>query len=246
MISIILSFLLSASSSDIPENVRILMKHYPQIKSYQNGQLIFYDQTSLIYDDGQEKTHYELLENSDIEDMFHYDYPKGANAIPLKNFDPGRIRNESFFKKIYGSSKTEVKSHLTEIIWCPKLSGQKIQVTKVNGVSEKIKKISEELDELPEYKKYIQTIGGTFNWRYIKGTQRLSLHSFGMTIDMNSQFSDYWQWDSKSSNEKQNVKYRNRIPLKIVEIFEKYGFIWGGKWYHYDTMHFEYRPELLE
>jgi D-alanyl-D-alanine carboxypeptidase len=24
-----------------------------------------------------------------------------------------------------------------------------------------------------------------------------------------------------------------------------YGFIWGGKWYHYDTMHFEYRPELM-
>ena len=27
--------------------------------------------------------------------------------------------------------------------------------------------------------------------------------------------------------------------------FETHGFIWGGKWYHYDTMHFEYRPELL-
>lgn len=27
---------------------------------------------------------------------------------------------------------------------------------------------------------------------------------------------------------------------------EKHGFIWGGCWYHYDTMHFEYRPELLE
>jgi type I restriction enzyme R subunit len=24
-----------------------------------------------------------------------------------------------------------------------------------------------------------------------------------------------------------------------VQIFEKRGFIWGGKWYHYDTMHFE-------
>jgi hypothetical protein len=21
--------------------------------------------------------------------------------------------------------------------------------------------------------------------------------------------------------------------------------IWGGKWGHFDTMHFEYRPELL-
>ena len=24
------------------------------------------------------------------------------------------------------------------------------------------------------------------------------------------------------------------------------GAIWGGRWFHYDTMHFEYRPELIE
>nr|WP_310556777.1 M15 family metallopeptidase [Flavobacterium sp.] len=35
------------------------------------------------------------------------------------------------------------------------------------------------------------------------------------------------------------------MPQKIVAIFEKYGFIWGGNWTHYDTMHFEYRPELI-
>jgi hypothetical protein len=34
------------------------------------------------------------------------------------------------------------------------------------------------------------------------------------------------------------------MPQEIVDIFERHGFIWGGKWYHYDTMHFEYRPEL--
>ena len=39
--------------------------------------------------------------------------------------------------------------------------------------------------------------------------------------------------------------YRNRIPWEIVEVFEKHGFVWGGKWYHYDTMHFEYRPEII-
>jgi hypothetical protein len=22
--------------------------------------------------------------------------------------------------------------------------------------------------------------------------------------------------------------------------------VWGGRWYHYDTMHFEYRPELFD
>ncbi len=44
---------------------------------------------------------------------------------------------------------------------------------------------------------------------------------------------------------RQEPRYRNRMPLEIVEIFERHGFIWGGRWYHYDTMHFEYRPELL-
>ena len=38
---------------------------------------------------------------------------------------------------------------------------------------------------------------------------------------------------------------RNNYPQEIVELFEKHGFIWGGKWSHFDLMHFEYRPELL-
>ena len=39
--------------------------------------------------------------------------------------------------------------------------------------------------------------------------------------------------------------WSNKIPAEIIAAFEKHGFIWGGRWYHYDTMHFEYRPELL-
>jgi len=30
-----------------------------------------------------------------------------------------------------------------------------------------------------------------------------------------------------------------------VKVFKKHGFIWGGNWYHFDGMHFEYRPEFL-
>ncbi|MBK7265510.1 MAG: M15 family metallopeptidase [Ignavibacteriales bacterium] len=42
-----------------------------------------------------------------------------------------------------------------------------------------------------------------------------------------------------------SIKFRNSIPVEIVHIFEKHGWIWGGRWYHYDTMHFEYRPEIV-
>ena len=58
-----------------------------------------------------------------------------------------------------------------------------------------------------------------------------------------SAHADYWRWAKGQAGGA--IPYRNRIPLEIVEIFERHGFIWGGKWYHYDTMHFEYRPELL-
>ncbi|MFI3257747.1 MAG: M15 family metallopeptidase, partial [Spirochaetales bacterium] len=34
-------------------------------------------------------------------------------------------------------------------------------------------------------------------------------------------------------------------PQQVVKVFEKYGFIWGGVWDIYDTMHFEYKPECI-
>ena len=34
-------------------------------------------------------------------------------------------------------------------------------------------------------------------------------------------------------------------PDSFIEAFERRGFVWGGKWFYYDTMHFEYRPEIL-
>ena len=69
------------------------------------------------------------------------------------------------------------------------------------------------------------------------------MHAYGAAVDLNLHWSGYWLWD-----EGQNarvIRYRNRMPQDIVDAFERHGFIWGGKWYHYDTMHFEYRPELL-
>ena len=234
---------------DIPANAVKLMRVYPGfITGYKNNKLYFKDGTALIYDDGiKNKSIEELLNNPDVEDQFYFTYTKGKipATIPYKN-DPGRIRNESFFKKLYGSSKNEVIKNLTEINWCPKLAGQKIMVSKLNGVDKAIQKISNELDQLPELKKYIINIGGTFSWRKISGTNRISMHSFGMTIDINTKFSNYWQWDSKRTDENVTLNYKNKIPQQIIDIFEKNGFIWGGKWYHYDTMHFEFRPELLD
>lgn len=239
---------LQEAADSIPAPVKKLLKYYStRISGYKDNKIIFKDGTSMVYDDGvKNKSFQQLLDKPDIEDQFAFAYSRGDLPVTMKkNFDPGRIRNEAFFKKIYGETKEAVSKQLREITWCPKLVGQVVKVTTVNGIDTILQKISAELDQMPQYKEYIKNIGGTFNWRLINGTDRLSMHSFGMTVDINTAYSHYWQWDCKCTSEDVALKYRNKIPKAIVAVFEKYGFIWGGRWYHYDTMHFEYRPELV-
>ena len=83
--------------------------------------------------------------------------------------------------------------------------------------------------------------------RDIAGTKRPSTHRWGTAIDLAADKANYWRWTSKNPPEEgsADITYRNSIPVEIVSIFERHGFIWGGRWYHYDTMHFEYRPELF-
>lgn len=221
-----------------------LQKAYPDvIKNIDKEYVYFYSGAKLPIDNNlPKKTFEDSLNNSSIRDMMAQKYTKGKDfKIPIDvNFDPGRIRNEDFFLKMYGENLAAIKKNLTTIDWF----GKKVSVTKINKVNEKLLMVKKDLEKLPEkYHKFFTKTAGTFNYRKIAGTNRLSMHSFGIAIDINTEFSHYWR-NSKPNKEGRYI-YKNNIPFEIVEIFEKYGFIWGGKWYHYDTMHFEYRPELL-
>ncbi|WP_457603459.1 M15 family metallopeptidase [Nitratifractor sp.] len=248
---LIFSMLGTAAYGKCDANAQRLVRAYPDhLKECRDNRIVWRDGTKMLYDDGKKKSFESLLNQADIEDMFRFRYPKGASGYsrsrgPSKNYDPGRIRNEKFFRKMYGNSAAEVRSHLIRIPWLPRSSGgrYRITVTRINGVDRALAAVSRDLDRLvarnPSLKKYLAPPGGGFYWRTIAGTHRLSVHSFGAAIDINVKHSAYWRWGGK------HYRYRNEIPLSIVEIFERHGFIWGGKWYHYDTMHFEYRPELL-
>ncbi|WP_456432102.1 M15 family metallopeptidase [Nitratifractor sp.] len=249
MIRVRTFFVLAAFGAFAAASCVDLVRAYPDfVAGCRGNRVLLTDGTSMRYDDGKRKDFQTLLNRPDLEDMFRFSYPRGPRGYghaPAKNHDPGRIRYEPFFRRMYGNSAAEVRRHLTRIRW---LAGTLkrpyfVTVTRVNGVDRHLAAVSRDLDRLlrrhPEYLKYLYPIGGTFKWRRIAGTRRLSVHSFGAAIDINVRHSAYWRWN------KGPYRYRNEIPLPIVEAFERHGFIWGGKWYHYDTMHFEYRPELL-
>lgn len=247
-----LTMVVSAAHANPPDAAGIgarLKAAYPEfVKGADAKTLEFKDGTRLPVDDGRsEKTFAAWLATPDIKDMFRYSYPRGDIAAPALNFDPGRARNEAFFTKIYGDcGKPGFATSLTSIAWLPKKrSGQRITVSNRNGVAAHLLAVSHELDALPQkFDVYLMPSAGGYVCRTIAGTSQRSGHGYGIAIDIATKHSDYWRW--AKGRPSGHPVYRNAIPKEIVDIFEKHGFIWGGRWYHYDTMHFEYRPELLE
>src|SRR6185503_16913967 len=237
--------LVAAAPAEADEALDALVAAYPNhLAGYDATDLIFKDGTRMrISDSRKNKTFDELLDNPDIKDQFAIPYPLGTGVRrPAVNEDPGRIRNEAFFRKIYGDCrKGEVAGRLKTVAWLPSRGGGTIKATSINGVADKLAEVSRDLEALPpELTRFLVPSSGTYNCRTIAGTTRLSAHAFGAEIDLNARYGDYWQWSKGGA-----IAWKNRIPLAIVEVFERHGFIWGGKWYHYDSFHFEYRPEII-
>ena len=93
----------------------------------------------------------------------------------------------------------------------------------------------------------IDTMHG-WTWRNVVGSQSRSFHSYGVAIDILPRAPGnraiYWQWAGPAW---WNIPYerRHHPPDAVIRIFESYGFVWGGKWPFFDTMHSEYRPEVM-
>ncbi len=227
--------------------LQALAAAYPEkIASIEANVIVFRDGTQM--DAGSidpKKPMPALLREATILDQFRQPYPKGAPfTAPHKDFDPGRFRNEAFFDALYGDCRRgDVAKQLIPVVWLPKHWGHTVMVTRTNGVAEHLRAVSAEIDALPD--KLVRAAfptAGTFVCRPVKDTGRLSMHAYGAALDLNLKFSNYWLWEAQGAA---NIPYRNAMPREIVDAFERHGFIWGGRWYHYDTMHFEYRPELL-
>jgi hypothetical protein len=231
----------AASTPSPPPALACLSKWYPVEPVRKDGVWLarLPGDKTYPFDDQRPKSFEEKLAEPDLEDTFSIPYRAGPIApVTRENEDPGRIRFDPLFHATYGASERQVD--VVEIDFL----GQKLKVhRKVAPAFERVeKRLEAALKKDPSLKPFLTQVGGTFNWRKIANTNRQSAHSYGMSIDLNVARSHYWEW----AKPKHPVRWANAIPQVIVDAFEAEGFIWGGRWYHYDTMHFEYRPELLD
>ena len=196
----------------------------------------------ILYDDKEKKFLKEKLSSPDLQDTLEQVYPLSpTKSVMETNFDPGRLRCYELLSEVYGTSKQAIESKLTNVkvgYTNYQFNGNNDAATSLQSVMKEVMPLSEKSQDV---RKCLFPCSGTFNYRVISGTNRLSPHAFGIAIDLASDKRDYWKWSSKEAGEKRLSSY----PSTLVEIFENYGFVWGGKWSHFDILHFEYRPEFI-
>jgi len=158
-----------------------------------------------------------------------------------------------FFDLLYDSkTRGSVEKHIIKA----KFLGKDVKVherirTPLENVGKRIQKAAAEDEEVKAFVNNIKSMDG-YNWRQIAETNRRSLHSIGIAVDIlpkkHGWKAIYWNWTKQLDPDNwmlTPVKGRWMPPQKVIDIFEEEGFIWGGKWAIWDNMHFEYHPEII-
>lgn len=176
------------------------------------------------------------------------DQPYYNPSIAYKCYTPEKFievyANDVTAANCYQSVQAEVEKNLTSV----SILGNSIQVHK--KAYPYFKAVADELAKNSVAKAYeINTIGAyIFRCNVNASTSGkndlcsegcvLSTHSFGISVDIN--------WDENC-----NGCSNYNMPMEIVDIFESYGFRWGGRYKSIfgstiDPMHFEFLYELCK
>ncbi|MDR0478193.1 MAG: M15 family metallopeptidase [Desulfobulbaceae bacterium] len=201
------------------------------------------------------------------------EYWPSRDDPPKPDEDAGRLRPLVLWTYMYGAPAAKnadgcwrtvkvgnslqllggaVEKNLAPVVWKLAGNGVTIRVSRANGVDRHLAAVVAELETISaEAKAQYRRIHGCgktgvsgFYPRLVRGTIcEISPHAFGVAIDVHWRPGlDYWL----DSPQRGGYRYQSVMPKEIVAVFERHGFIWGGKWRHFDGMHFEYRPELLD
>lgn len=230
------------------QDILVLMLAYPeQVVDVEWGDgnyiyIVMANGKRILYDDKIQKNYDQKFFKADLQDTLQEIYPlKMIKKVMDKDVDPGRIRNYELLGAMYGSTQKEIESNLKYI----STYYGSVMFNSKNNACEELKAALGDIAKVAQNNErissYVAPLSGGYNYRKIQDTGMLSPHAYGISIDLNRNDCDYWKWVSNDKGSARIASY----PTEIVEIFEKHGFIWGGKWNHFDILHFEYRPEII-
>jgi hypothetical protein len=217
-----------------------------------SGDIAFFINGEWIYYRGGKMIAEKNLKNADRYDSIFYRYKKGIQTELLPYTDYKALISNDFLNQLFGNTEAKIRKNCRNLTFLRRK-------TFVNKICYKpLQKIQEELFETAKTNKTVRDyidnikIAYSFQRKKVIYASNYSYHTYGMAIDLEPKSFDnkqvYWKWSRVFNKQWYKIPFSERCnpPQEVIDIFEKNGFIWGGKWLHFDTIHFEYRPVILE
>jgi len=191
------------------------------------------------------------LGQADQYDPFFYAY----SLEPLEEPPPledSPAQSVDVLEVFFGRSESEIRRHCESVTFLNRrLFVNTLAVEPLQAVQREILAAADRDKKVARWIEALE-VAYSFMDKGIAGSTSRSYHTWGLAVDLIPESYDgkqvYWRWSRVY-----NRQGWHRIPLAerwspppaVVKAFERHGFVWGGKWAHFDTMHFEYRPEIL-
>lgn len=174
---------------------------------------------------------------------------------PLTDPLPARERPTyctDLMESLWGNTDAEIREHGRSLTFLDhRMFLNEMVVEPLAAVEREILIALKDDDEIAIWVDHLD-ITYSFIDRDIAGSQNRSNHAWGLAVDfVPSSYEGrqvYWRWSRVFDREGWHripLTQRWSPPQSIIEIFERHGFVWGGKWAHFDNIHFEYRPEII-
>ena len=192
----------------------------------------------------------ESMQNQDRYQSIFYDYVLGE-MTKLPKYQEVSVRSSDFLDHMFGTSEIILREQCD---WVPFLNHNAYMnyfcTEALINVETEILKAAESDQEVQVFIDNLKTIY-SFQQRNVRGSANTSYHSYGLALDLVPTSYDRkhanWLWSTAFIDEWHLIPLAERWspPQAVIDAFEKNGFVWGGKWNHFDAIHFEYAPEII-
>ncbi len=155
-----------------------------------------------------------------------------TNSLPNRALPAGhQVRGP--WGDFFGRNYSDVAGSL--VPWTVPMSGSSVVMVHERALPA-FQKVTENLAaEAADGKFYSVDMAGSFVWRRVGGSYRMSTHAFGTTIDIN--------WTANPATTDGSLI--TNMPGWFVDAFEEAGFCWGGSWSSFkDPMHFSWKGPI--
>ena len=203
------------------------------------------------FQDGRMLEEGRLERSTDCDPIF-YAYPLGPLTEPPAAEEVMPTYCTDVQEVLWGRTEKEIRDHGRSISFLDhRMFVNELLIEPLGAVERDILDVAR---HDPAVAAWVDELDVTYSFsnREIAGSETRSQHGWGMAVDLVPRSyggrAVYWRWSrvyDRDGWDRIPVERRWSPPEAVVEIFESRGFVWGGKWAHFDMIHFEYRPEIL-